>query len=943
MRNNSWLVGSLFTGLLITVALVSSIPTYSNGTLQHLLVKNLESYQLSNSKYPGLFYLYTIYNSDQSNNKNESNAQLLNKSNTFFEKDVNSSIPLPQLASVSILNTQELKVEPKNTKKYDPSNYGDYMQVSSMSDMNRHIKLTDGRMPKDQAVNGVYEVIVPDATLEQTNITLGMVLKLTLTGNSKPIFVKPVGSFSSISNSDLYWLQSVDSYSNNFFMPQDLFQKMFINGNMKSFFYSSERYTDFDYHAIHLPDINHILAVQPKLEKDLSNLFDNTNVYIDFSMADTLPSYVSKGQQLKTMLWSLQVPVLILMGLYLFMVSRLIISRQQTEIAVLRSRGAGKSQIFLSYLIEFLILGTAAFMIGPYLGLGLSKMLGASNGFLEFVQRESLPVGLSSESYKYALLALLGGLIMMMIPVLQATRETIVSQKRKSSRFMGMAVWHKFFIDFLLLGIAAYEWTNYHNRLQDLSVSKDPGVLQHIDPLVFFVPILCVIGLGLLGLRFYPLLLKIINWIGHKIWPTSMYIANVQVGRMSKNYQFVMLFLIVTIGVGVINVSEARTINQNMEDQLHYATGADINLQPFWQTVGGAGTGTSTQGNQASATSTQYIEPPFSMYQNLSGVQHAAKVLQENGMNVQGSGKSSSGVELMGIDPRDFGLTAWFKTGLLPYHINAYLNLLARDQTAVLVSRSLAIELNLQPGDKITVGGAHAAPTEFVVYAIIDYWPSWNPVKNNSSGGAPTLIVGNLPFIQNSMGLEPYQVWLKLKPNASTASVYNEIEKINVPLISLTNAKQEVIKMKNDPFVQGLNGALTLGFLISIIVTFIGFLLYWILTLFSRSHQYGMFRAMGMSVTQLIGLMIWEQIMTSGLACFLGILAGSLTSRLFVPFLQLILYGKGQVPPFTVMVRQSDAETIYIFISTMVIIGLAILGWLIARIRIHQAVKLGED
>ncbi len=53
-----------------------------------------------------------------------------------------------------------------------------------------------------------------------------------------------------------------------------------------------------------------------------------------------------------------------------------------------------------------------------------------------------------------------------------------------------------------------------------------------------------------------------------------------------------------------------------------------------------------------------------------------------------------------------------------------------------------------------------------------------------------------------------------------------------------------------------LNGILTLGFLISILVTFAGFLLYWILSLKGRTLQNGIMRAMGLSLRQLIGILV---------------------------------------------------------------------------------------
>ena len=57
-----------------------------------------------------------------------------------------------------------------------------------------------------------------------------------------------------------------------------------------------------------------------------------------------------------------------------------------------------------------------------------------------------------------------------------------------------------------------------------------------------------------------------------------------------------------------------------------------------------------------------------------------------------------------------------------------------------------------------------------------------------------------------------------------------------------------VIRSKNDPFQLAVNGVMTLGFLIAIGISFIGFLLYWLLSLYGRILQFGVLRAMGISL-----------------------------------------------------------------------------------------------
>jgi putative ABC transport system permease protein len=136
---------------------------------------------------------------------------------------------------------------------------------------------------------------------------------------------------------------------------------------------------------------------------------------------------------------------------------------------------------------------------------------------------------------------------------------------------------------------------------------------------------------------------------------------------------------------------------------------------------------------------------------------------------------------------------------------------------------------------------------------------------------------------------------------------------------------------------------MTLGFLISVVISFFGFLLYWVLSLNGRVLQYGILRAMGISFMQLIGMLVTEQVLTSGAAFLIGAGIGNVTSLLFVPLFQLSFNSTTQVPPFQVMFDSTDSTRLYIIVTIMITIGLGILGYLLSRIKIHQAVKLGED
>lgn len=162
-------------------------------------------------------------------------------------------------------------------------------------------------------------------------------------------------------------------------------------------------------------------------------------------------------------------------------------------------------------------------------------------------------------------------------------------------------------------------------------------------------------------------------------------------------------------------------------------------------------------------------------------------------------------------------------------------------------------------------------------------------------------------------------------------------------LQKLEDANQEVIRARNDPFLLAVNGAMTLGFLISVLICMFGFLLYWVLSMNGRVRQIGVYRAIGLPFSQLVAMLAAEQILTSGAAVAIGAATGNAVSRLFVPMFRLSFDPSTQVPPFRVVFEWADQVRLYGLVFAIIVTGLLLLGVLLFRVKIHQAVKLGED
>ena len=300
-----------------------------------------------------------------------------------------------------------------------------------------------------------------------------------------------------------------------------------------------------------------------------------------------MQKYAVRRQSLTAMLWIIEVPILLMLLSYIFMVSRLILSYEKNEIAVLQSRGGAKGQITGVYLLQAVFLSATALVLGPFLGLFFCRVIGASNGFMEFVNRKALPVALTETALCYGAVTA-GVLVLTMLAAVVFSRESsIVSLKRSKSGRGNRPLWQKLFLDVICLAVALYGFYNFKNRLKVVQETGAAASDIPIDFLLYGSSTLFLLGGALLFLRVFPLLVRLIYGIGRRVWGPVLYLTLLNVSRSARQNQMISLFLIFTLSMGVFNAVAVRTLNKNDEDRIRYTVGADITLQEEWPNTGG--------------------------------------------------------------------------------------------------------------------------------------------------------------------------------------------------------------------------------------------------------------------------------------------------------------------------------------------------------------------
>jgi len=203
--------------------------------------------------------------------------------------------------------------------------------------------------------------------------------------------------------------------------------------------------------------------------------------------------------------------------------------------------------------------------------------------------------------------------------------------------------------------------------------------------------------------------------------------------------------------------------------------------------------------------------------------------------------------------------------------------------------------------------------------------------------------VGNLDYFFEQVGGEfPYDVWMKVDPKADPKALIKGVDdlyhRVLNPQISSAILTTEQLR----PERQGFFGLLSVGFAALAFLTVLGFLLYALFSFRRRFIELGVLRAIGLSYGQMVSYLAWELafliLMGIGAGTFLGVGAASW----FIPYLQLGYGEAAYIPPYIIQISWPAILQIYTLFGIVFVLGLVGLVILLQRMKISQAIKLGE-
>ncbi len=349
-----------------------------------------------------------------------------------------------------------------------------------------------------------------------------------------------------------------------------------------------------------------------------------------------------------------RIPMLIVLALvaavslyYAGMVAAALLATQRSEIALMRSRGATRTQIFGVYVIEAGITAVLALILGPIISMAVVSAIGTVPVFEDLNTSAALPVQFTRNVFLVSLIGAAFGMFALLIPAFRATGLTVLGERRNRSRPGRLNVIQRYYLDLGFLGlVAALFW---QLSRQGSFVATDVFGETSVNNLTLAIPALLVLIAGVALLRIFPVVADgiaklLATRVGSAIVPSAMFLGIRQLSRNPAGQARFSLLLVLVSSLGVFAATFASTLERSAEEQVLYETGAEFRATDVSHRSGGR-----------SASAEEVLL-------ELEGLDTVAPVLRASGITDTLVASASERFTVLGVDTESFGDVAWHRT-----------------------------------------------------------------------------------------------------------------------------------------------------------------------------------------------------------------------------------------------------------------------------------------
>jgi len=913
-------------GIAFLVAVFASKPMFKSGAMDVTLRTYFTDYIEENNKYPTIIGRKDAVSADYE----EGIDKILTSLNGYEETWKKYLNRQRVISSQTVISTGQFSVK---TSYEDKSMF---LRLNYMDDLDSHSSVAGGE-EKQGMLDGAYPVLISERTMDYNKLVLGEKIYvndlLDSSGEKLTLYVAGVIKESDVT--DLYWCNTLYDYDRDVFLDKDSFNEIIKNYSVASVSYVHN--VVLDYHSI---NSQNIADVRYYIEE-----FVKKDECFTYSFENILTDYFEMDRKVDTLIYVMALPILMLTLAFIYMVSGKIIESETEEIAMLRSRGLSRFEIIKMYILESLILGVIGYAIGIPLGMLLCFIAGNTTDFLTYEREYIIAYAFNPLMLMYGIVAVAIATLFIVLPIIPYSDLTVASRVNKYEA-KSKTFWEKYYLDIVLLIISVYLLINYNRQVDSIRISTMFD--GKLDPVIFIDVILFIISAGMLSLRVLQLLVRFIYKVGKKRWKLNTYTAFLQITRTFSKQVFISLFLILTIAMGVFDSSQARTISKNHQERIAYENGADVRFSEKWSKK--------TMISKENGNEYEYVEPDYGKYSIvLSDIcESYTRVIERDNLIAKKNQTSIDNCKIIGINTKEFGETAALSDEFnMDTHWYSYLNTLSQKPEGIIISKNLAEALGVNKGEMIQVVLKNEDPADVSknrgvlsgnICEIVDDWPGYDKYYYEDGKEKENyLIIANYSMVIEKFRMLPYSIWARLKAGHTVEELKSKLSEAGIISYQFASTYEEILKVKNSPFVQTTNGMFTLGFIVTLLLCMVGFLIYWIVSIGKRELQFGIYRAMGMSLKEINGMLILEHVFSTLFSIILGIGVGALAMVLFSKLYSLVYLPEKHNVSMVLEWQPGDMLKLLAIVGILLVVCAMIIRRKIKSLNITKALKLGEE
>lgn len=634
----------LFLGILLSVALLSSSVVFSDLLAEAALRRTLRQADAGEVN----FWVRIFLNLEEPTIASQRTSQYQSSIN-IIERDVTSVFDpyVEDRARLLETSTFFFTGAPRFNVDRDERPRGRIQFMTGLFEEDRS-QLLEGRWPTDpaSAKAGSVEVAIEQFGSELAGLEVGEDLEIhpaTGAEEEKIITARIVGIFERVAPEDDFWHGREHNFSNHnsewptvplFTTEANILQR--IATEYPGIYSNVTWIYDLDRQGFSFDDVAEIQqSIRLMRHNVIANLQNST---VSLKLDRLLEDYSEQLVLSRIPLFLMVFLVVGILAYYLALVSALTIRSRSTEIALLKSRGTTTPQVGLMIFVEGLLLAIPAVAVGTLLAAPVAGVLGSL--FFD-VQRDGILIVLSTRAFLLGTAGALLSVVVLTISTLAAARQGIVEFRQAGARPARAPFLHRYYLDFLLLALIAVIWWQIQSRSSFLLRPLGRGALE-IDFTLLLGPVLGLLALGLIVLRFFPLAVALLARIIEPIGPVWLVQGLRRVGRDPIAPGSLVVLLMLATALGVIGSAFGSTLERSQEERARYLVGADVRVQH--------------NGNRLPITTLELAETHLRSVPGLEVVE----VSRQTG-NLLTQGFSSERFNLLAVDTSRFSRIAWFR------------------------------------------------------------------------------------------------------------------------------------------------------------------------------------------------------------------------------------------------------------------------------------------